>query len=117
MQGALQRVAVVSETTTLEFIESLLGSSVEVDRKATHDEAFAALAAGAVTYYFAYRALLNAVVGRAANAGDFIVGGKFMPYEPYALPFAKARPPDVRQSGEGCVGQGGVGTVCSSGDA
>src|SRR3546814_7822465 len=49
MQGALQRVAVVSETTTLEFIESLLGTSVEVDRKATHDEAYAALAAGAVT--------------------------------------------------------------------
>src|SRR3546814_6703393 len=45
MQGALQRVAVVSETTTLEFIESLLGTSVAVDRKATPDEAFAALAA------------------------------------------------------------------------
>src|SRR3546814_14706795 len=87
MQGALQRVAVVSETTTLEFIESLLGTSVEVDRKATHDEAFAALAAGAVTYYFADRAHLNSVLGLADNAGPLLCAGNVLTPRPLRVPF------------------------------
>src|SRR3546814_16187348 len=78
-------------------------SSDLVDRKATHDEAFAALAAGAVTYYFADRAILNAVVGRADNAGDFLVGGKFLTYEPYALPFAKGRSPELRDAANATI--------------
>lgn len=101
----LQRVAVVSETTTLEFITSLLGTSVEIDRKATHDEAFAALDAGEVTYYFGDRAILNAVVGRAANADAFVVGGKFLTYEPYALPFAKGRSAGLRDAANAAIAE------------
>lgn len=103
--GEVQRVAVVSETTTLEFVSTLLGTSVEIDRKATHDEAFAALAAGEVSYYFGDRAILNAVVRRAANADEFVVGGKFLTYEPYALPFAKGRSPDLQDAANAAIAE------------
>lgn len=99
------RVAVLSETTTSQLVTALLGTSVEVERKATHDEAFAALAAGEVMYYFADRAILKAVVGRADNAGDFVVGGKFLTYEPYALPFAKGRSPELRDAANATIAE------------
>lgn len=91
-------VAVVSDTTTQALVEELLGTSVSMQLKATHAEAFAALAKGEVQYYFGDRDILRAVVGRADNAEDFQVGGKFLTYEPYALPFAKGKNPELLQA-------------------
>src|SRR3546814_19430798 len=49
--------------------------------------------------------ILNAVVGRADNAADFLVGGKFLTYEPYALPFAKGRPPELRDAANATIAE------------
>lgn len=89
------QVAVVSQTTTEALVEQLLGTGVDVLRKATHDEAFDSLVLGEAEYYFGDRVILSAIVGRSDNANEFVVGGNFLTYEPYALPFAKGRNRDL----------------------
>jgi|GEM_PF-246822 len=90
------RVAVVSETTTEALVRKQLRTSVDIVRKADHMAAFAALIGGEADYYFGDRVILTAVAERSNAGADVVVGGKFLTYEPYALPFARGKNGDLR---------------------
>lgn len=90
------KVAVLRDTTTRELVESLLGTSVTILPMDTHQEAFQALADSEVDYYFGDRAILQAMADRSGDADRFQVSGRFLSYEPYAMPFAKGENTDLR---------------------
>ena len=83
------RVAVVSNTTTEEAVERMMGTTVIVSNFVTHDEAIQALSDNKVEYYIADRAILRSVIMQTDNPSDFNVGDGFLTYEPYALPISK----------------------------
>jgi len=99
------KVAVVNETTTKELVESLLGTSVSIQLKTTHQDAFRALVQREVDLYFGDREILQAMVERSGNADEFVVGGKFLTYEPYALPFAKGKNVELRHAANKAIGR------------
>lgn len=92
------QVVVVSETTTEALVQNLLGTAVDIMRMPTHTAAFDALSGGKADYYFADRVILSAVAARSKLGDDIVVGGKFLTYEPYALPVLRGRNQDLLQA-------------------
>lgn len=100
---AAMKVAVVTDTTTRELVESLLGTSVSIEPKTTHQDAFRSLVQREVDLYFGDREILQAMVERSGNPGEFVVGGKFLTYEPYAMPFAKGKNVELRHAADKAI--------------
>ena len=89
------QVVVVSETTTEALVQTLLGTAVDIMRMPTHTAAYDALSSGKADFYFGDRVILNAVAARSKLGKDIVVGGKFLTYEPYALPVLRGRNQDL----------------------
>lgn len=79
------KVSVVEGTTTLERVQTLLGTTVETVPLHSHTDAFDALRKKKVDYYFGDRAILQERLRGVDSEKDFELAPGFLSYEPYAI--------------------------------
>lgn len=85
-EGTEVHVAVVSDTTTRQRMEELLGTSVILVPMRTHFDALDALESDEVQYYVGDRVILQRVLTIKGTDPSLKLGARFLTYEPYAIP-------------------------------